>query len=311
MTAQIDEAQLREIGWAASPGPGPGRMQNVSTDIPGWGGMTWAERILHRGMYGFDDRGTLFLHDHSLRDPAVRQAVLGAALHEDQGRRYAIPEGPLPGSDDRLRRLLDNHRNWEPMRARDDSIVWRGGDGSLLLTCPEGWGIPGHTEEGPIYCEFGEGGSLCPWEGYGEQPSWSARPDWGAAPGTDGQPGELASHWKLESVREFHGIREELYRDSRHILGGFITQTSDGNRVIRWHRKETRSRLVYTAHPEAGWEISMTSRGVTRMVAIASRRNGETERIGSVMNFDVAHVAVHDYVRRESRRRSDGEEGTE
>ena len=295
---ELTAQELEKAGWSVVMGPEPGKTLNVSTRIPHWWTMNWAEQTLHQAAYGYDGHGALFIPDDALRDTRNRTSITRPRQYQNSGERYAIPSGPLHGSDDRLRRLLQDHQEWEEMRAREGSIVWRGPDGSILHTCPEGWGIPGLVEEKPLYCEFGEQGKLCLWEGQGnEQPAWSAQPPWESFR-DERSPGPLPVYWKLESTTEVHGIRHDLYRDVRHVLGESLHETDDGNHRLRWRRKQTRARLVHTTSPGKGWEVIITCPPIPKLNTIVSKRDGETEHLGSVWHTDVAYVTVHDYVRR-------------
>lgn len=291
----MDEARLKENGWSLVTGPGPGKMLSLSTQIPHWGTMSWAEQTYHQARYGFDPQGTLFLHDHILQGRHdARQAALEATAHEHQGRRYAIPGGTIPGSDERLRKLLKDHGERDLMRARENTVLWRGRDGTILMTCPEGWGVPLHVEDGGAYCEFGERDELhCCWEGYGEQPGWSA-----VVPEEPDTPEGLDHRWELESEREMWGVRQRFYRDPDRIMEPAAIVTDDGQNTLRWDRKHTRKTLTETSHPRAGgdWTLFITSRGIPRMVAVTARRGGGTERVGNVRNFDLAYAAAHEYV---------------
>ena len=302
---RLDEAKLESIGWSLVRGPGPGKMLSLSTQIPHWGTMSWAERIYHQARYGFDRQGTLFMFDRGRRNREVESALLSAARHERQGRAYVIPGGTIPGSDERLRKLLQDHPFREPMRAREDSIVWRGRDQSLLLTCPEGWRVPGHVETNPLYCEFSRPEQLCCWEGYGVQPAWSAE-----IPDEPDRPAGLEDYWKLEHDLTKYGIRQQVYRDSRYALGNTIVVTSDDRHTLLWKPNSTRTILTHTAGPKPGedWKIIIPSRGAEKLVTIRSRRKGETERVGSSWTFNTAYVEAHEYVHRTFNRPGEAEE---
>ena len=306
---RLDEAKLESMGWSLVRGPGPGKMLSLSTQIPHWGTMSWAERIYHQARYGFDRQGTLFMFDRGLRNREVESALLSAARHERQGRAYVIPGGTIPGSDERLRKLLQDHLVRELMKARENSIVWIGHDDSILLTCPEGWGVPGHVETSPLYCEFSQPEQICCWEGYGEQPAWSTEllEKMGEEP--DRPPG-LQGHWKLEDDRNMWGVRQRIYRDQSHIMGSSIIVTDDGQHRLHWNRKHTKTTLTETADPKHGenWTVTIRSRGIPNMINVTSRRDGKTKRLGSVEDLDVAYAAVHNHVARFFNRPGEAEE---
>ena len=306
----INEKSLREAGWRITTGPGPGRMLNLVTQIPHWDRMSWAERTFQQARYGFDRQGILFIADHTLRVPQVQQSILNAIRREENGRSHMMPGGTMPGAQDRLRKLLQHHREYEYAVNREKVVAWSGPDGSILLTRPEGWGLPGQTPA-LLSLEPGREDLICEWDTDGEQPDWSLpeEDEVRRQPRPDG-------HWSIESTQEYHGVREVNFRDNRYALGDPMRKTTDGQHVLEWRRKHTKNSMTLTAHPRTPdcrepWEIRITSRGNSGMVTVNSKRGGMSERVGSVGDFSLAIVIAHKHAAREMRvmaRRADEKE---
>lgn len=175
--------KLLDLGWAIlkkdGPGPDSGRVVTILTRIPHWDRMTWAERIFHRASYGFNEKGELLLKEKSIEDPETMKAILNGKLRGAEPRTlYAEPGWALPGADERLRKILQRHTNWEKDKHRENAVAWLGPDGSIIYTSEQGWGIPGMVELEPtLHYEFGKRRGLCPWQNdLGQQPGWSASP---------------------------------------------------------------------------------------------------------------------------------------
>ena len=298
----MEEQELARMGWKPVRDHSGGRITGLVTSIPNWSGMTWAQRVFHQAAHGFSPRGELFILEHQLEHPDTRRAALAARCVGAGEERFAQPQ-PMPGADERLRKLLRDHPGWEWLKCREDSVAWNGPDGSIILTSPEGWGIPGRVERKPaLYCEFGKKDRLCPWqEPYGEQPGWSTNPP---APPLDGlRP--LGEDWEQEFSDTEYGITHTRYRRARSIMGESVDETDDGRHLLRWSRKHSRKLLTETTHPmgQPGWTITVRNPGIGQgMITAASRRMGKTERIGSALSQELVYPMVHDYVRRTAHR---------
>ena len=297
----MEEQELTRMGWKVVQNHGGGRITSLVTSIPNWKTMTWAQRVFHQAAHGFTQRGELFIPEHQLEHPETRRAVLAARCVGAGEEKFAQPR-PLPGADERLRKLLRDHVDWDWLKCREDSVVWNGPDGSIVLTCPEGWGIPGRIEREPaLYCEFGEKDGICPWqEPYGEQPVWSTDPP--AKPRDGLRP--LGNGWRQEFSSTEYGITHTRYR-REELLGETVDETDDGHHLLRWSRKHSRKLLTETTHPmgQPGWTITLRNPGIGQgMVTAASRRRGKTERIGSALSQELVYPMVHDHVRRTAHR---------
>ena len=132
------------------------------------------------------------------------------------------------------------------MKARDDAVAWMGPDDSIILTCPEGWGIPGLVEREPgLYCEFNENSNLCPWQlDYGQQPGWSVSPP--SQPRDGLRP--LGNGWEQEFSSTEYGITRTRFRRGGNIMGESVDETDDGQHLLRWSRKHSRKLLTETTN---------------------------------------------------------------
>ena len=171
--------ELVNRGWTATlrsdPGMPGGKETALATRIPGWNAMSWAGQMVHRAAYGFDENGELVIGIGQMADPETRLAVEASLAVEAQGEGFALPGREMPGSDERLRKILQDRSAREPVKYDDSAVVWMGEDQSVVYTCEQGWGIPGLVEREPAFhCEFSGRGDLHLWQdNYGQQPDWS------------------------------------------------------------------------------------------------------------------------------------------
>ena len=312
--------RLSDIGWEAFlwgsrrellPGMdwqvdlfGPeGREVNLRASVPGWEEITWAEQVFLQAAYGFQGDGRIVLTQEDLRDRNVLEALIGGTRREaEDGTAWPEPGRALPGADTRLRLILSEHTGWEWMKAREDTVAWMDPDGSVILTCPEGWGIPGLVEREPgLYCEFGDSGRLCGWQlDWGEQPGWSLDPPMQARDGL--RP--LGPEWQPETPHEAHGVRQTRYRRQRQALGEIILETDDGNHLLRWRTRYTRATRAQTTHPlgRSDWTLRMLTSQQTGTITIKSDRDGTSEKLGTTQDHDIACLMAHEHVRRHAGR---------
>ena len=171
--------ELVNRGWTATlrsdPGMPGGKETALATRIPGWNAMSWAGQMVHRAAYGFDENGELVIGIGQMADPETRLAVEASLAVEAQGEGFALPGREMPGSDERLRKILQDRSAREPVKYDGSAVVWMGEDQSVVYTCEQGWGIPRLVEREPTFhCEFSGRGDLHPWQdNYGQQPDWS------------------------------------------------------------------------------------------------------------------------------------------
>ena len=137
--------ELVNRGWTATlrsdPGLPGGEETALATRIPGWNAMSWAGRMVHRAAYGFDENGELVIGIGQMSDPETRLAVEASLAVEAQGEGFALPGREMPGSDERLRKILQDRSAREPVKHDDSAVVWMGEDQSVVYTCEQGWGI--------------------------------------------------------------------------------------------------------------------------------------------------------------------------
>jgi hypothetical protein len=162
---QMTIAQLAQRGWTIIHETDTGKPTAIRTVIDQWRALTWAKQTYCRAKYGFDEDGVLEISLHELH-PTPRIAF---RFHWDLfPDEFVTPGGQIPGSNDRLREILERSRLEVDNRKYDDTaLVHTGPDGSLILTNEVGWGPP-YTERDSNYVELDEA-YTCYWE---SGPSW-------------------------------------------------------------------------------------------------------------------------------------------
>ena len=289
---------LPSMGWKVDLFGQGQRELNLRAKMPDWEERTWADQIFLQAAYGFQKDGAIVLTLEDVRNGRVLEALLHGTRRETPQGAYPKPGWPLPGADTRIRLLLKEHTCWEWMNTKNDTVAWMGPDGSIILTCPEGWGIPSLVEQEPTpYYEFGEKEKICAWQlDQGQQPRLATSPP--TLPQDGLQP--LGEEWQVESVNLYHGITHTQHR-RKGIMGESILETEDGQHLLRWHTKYTRNRSTWKTNPmgERGWTITIKMSFARNPVAkVTSKRDGETLiNLGSSWNRDIAYLMAHDYVR--------------
>ena len=104
-----------------------------------WRNFTWAEQTYYRAKYEYTWTGV----------PTT-----------DSSKMLGQP--PVPGSNDRLQRILEDSRENLVSRRSSNSLIHTGPDGSIIITNEGGWGLP-LSEQPDIYAELDER-YLCHWE---------------------------------------------------------------------------------------------------------------------------------------------------
>ena len=271
---------------------------NLRANVPDWEERTWADQTFLQAAYGFQKDGAIVLAMEDVRNGRVLEALLHGTRRETPQGAYPEPGWALPEADTRIRQLLKDHTCWEWMNTKNDTVAWIGPDSSIILTCPEGWGIPDLVEQEPApYYEWGKKGKICAWQlDQGQQPRWATSPP--TLPRDGLQP--LGEEWQVESVTLYHGITHTQHR-RKELMGESILETEDGQHLLRWHTKYTRNGSTWKANPmgERGWTITITmSFARDPMAKVTSKRDGETLiNLGSSWNRDIAYLIAHDYVR--------------
>lgn len=166
--------QMIERGWSIINRRNTGRPTAIMSTIPNWADLTWAQRTYYQGKYRFGGTGILEISVSEL-----------SSAHEETVRHFSrdlfpgkhvTPDGALPGSNERLREILEQSRVGLECRSYDDSaLVHIGPDGSAIYTNAVGWGPPSHWPDDKIYVELDDF-HTCYWE---IGPAWvSEAPCW-------------------------------------------------------------------------------------------------------------------------------------
>ena len=173
----IDELASR--GWVIIYDEDADDAVAIRSVIRQWGKLTWAEQTYYRAKYGFDETGIL---DISL--PLVKAAHsprTGCFYPNANGNpgEFPTPDVSMPGSDNRLKAILEKsriavHRN----RYDDSALTHVGPDNTLTLTNAAGWGPPRTESYG--YAELDDK-YICVWEH--SLATWGTEAPWWADPG--------------------------------------------------------------------------------------------------------------------------------
>ena len=125
--------------------------------MPDWKERTWADQTFIQAAYGFRKNGAIVLTMEDVRNDMILQPLLYGTRQETPQGAYPEPAWALPGADTRIRMHLQEHTRWKWMNPQNDTVAWIGPDGSIILTSPEGWGMPDLAWREPAkYHEFGE-----------------------------------------------------------------------------------------------------------------------------------------------------------
>ncbi len=153
-------AELVKRGWIIVYDDDTGKPTAIRSVIGQWKKLTWAKQIYYRGKYGFDEEGILEISLFELR-PTSRIALrFYCDLFPDE---FVTPDGKMPGSNDRLRSILElSCIRVEDRKYDDTALVHTGPDNSLILTNEAGWGPP-YTETDSSYVELNDK-YTCYWE---------------------------------------------------------------------------------------------------------------------------------------------------
>ena len=119
--------------------------------------LNWAQKIYYQAKYGI---GEIDAPDLSLPEHRSEKSV--------------------PGSDDRLQKLLLQDRVSVDSRRSDSTLIHTGPDGSVIITNEMGWGLP-YQELSGLYFELDDR-YMCHWEisqatWTPEAPYWAICPD--------------------------------------------------------------------------------------------------------------------------------------
>ena len=294
---------LPSMGWKVDLFGQGQRQLNLRAKVPDWKDRTWADQTFLQAAYGFRKDGAIVLTLEDVRKDSILQPLLYGTRRETPQGAYPEPGWALPGADTRIRMHLQEHTRWKWMNPQNDTVAWIGPDGSIILTSPEGWGIPSIEGQEPTSCYgFGEKGKICPWQlDRGQQPRWATSPP---TPPRDGLQ-LLGEEWLVDLVTQSHGVTHTNHR-RKEPLGESILETKYGQQLLRWHTKYTTNQATWKANPmgDPGWSITITM-SFTRhpMAKVTSKRDEETLiNIGSSWNSDIAYLIAHEYVRLKTQR---------
>ena len=172
-------ADLAKKGWTIQSIVQQGQSIFTALDscIQDWHNMDWSQRVYHQAKHRFDSNGILSIKADELTgaDPLLRRAIRTSSLHPNG---YPLPGGPLPGANERLRRILQKTRAKIDYDSQNDTtLVHTGPDGSIIVTNETGWSTA--TVENLREYRLSEL-QACPWEPHGcdvpgPMPDW-ARP---------------------------------------------------------------------------------------------------------------------------------------
>ena len=165
--------QLVEQGWTVAPKRKVGLV--IRSAIPDWNELTWAQQTYYRAKYRFDQEGKLEIRLSEVSNESYQNVFRSTG--DLYPSKYVTPGCSLPGSDERLREILEQSRVDLDCRSRDKTaLVHFGPDGSVIYTNCRGWGPPLGWPEDKHFLELDES-HLCYWESdlywIGESPCWT------------------------------------------------------------------------------------------------------------------------------------------
>ena len=159
--------QMIEGGWSIVNDIETGLPVALSSAIPGWNNLSWAEQTYYKGKYRFDEGGSLSISLHEIRNE--RESTSCCVVRDLLPDKYVTPDGALAESGNRVQEILERSRVGLECRSYDDTaLVHIGPDGSAIYTNEAGWGPPRHWPEEKIYVELDDF-RTCWWE---IGPSW-------------------------------------------------------------------------------------------------------------------------------------------
>ena len=140
--------QMTERGWSIVNDSETGLPIAISSTIPGWNKLSWAEQTYYRGKYRFNEGGSLEISLHEIRNASERKSrYFVRDLFPD---KYVTPDVALAGSGDRVRGILELSRVGLECSSYDDTaLVHIGPDDSAIYTNEAGWGPPCHWPAHP------------------------------------------------------------------------------------------------------------------------------------------------------------------
>ena len=154
--------QMIERGWSIINYAKTELPMAIGYTIPEWGKLSWAEMTYYRGKYRFDEKGSLHIRLHELK--AASESTKRDFVRDRFPGKFVFPNSALPGSNERLREILEQSRIGLETRSYDDSaLVHIGPDDSAIYTNEAGWGPPCHWPVEKTYVELDDS-RTCWWE---------------------------------------------------------------------------------------------------------------------------------------------------
>ena len=125
-------AELAERGWIIIHDNDTGEPTSIKSVIDQWSKLAWAKQTYYRAKYGFDEDGVLEIRLFDLR-PTPRITFRSRCdLFPDE---FITPGGSMPGSNDRLRAILERSRvGVEGSNYDDTALAHTGPDNTLVLS---------------------------------------------------------------------------------------------------------------------------------------------------------------------------------
>lgn len=155
-------SQMVDRGWTIINDTKTDRPTAIRSVIPDWNDLTWAQRTYYCGKYRFSQTGVLEIGLSELRN-ATEKVIMNFSRNLLQDK-YVTPDGSLIGSNERLKRILEQSRvELECSKYDDTALVHIGPDGTAIYTNEVGWGPPYHWLDDKFYFELDDY-HTCYWE---------------------------------------------------------------------------------------------------------------------------------------------------
>ena len=147
--------------------------------IHNWNELDWAHQTYYRAKYGVSGTGELELRIRELPLHCLAGGMTIPPLHGSYSEEIGVPDREMPGSNRRLRAIIEETRTSIVRTYYDDTgLLHTGPDHSMILTNAAGWG-PICTKEPHEYVELDDGWT-CHWEI--DPATWCPDTPWWALP---------------------------------------------------------------------------------------------------------------------------------
>ena len=142
MISAICKTTIRELidqGWLAIYSEQGAAIVGIRSTADNWCDLTWAQRVFYRAKFGFDTKGVLDIPVSELFDPSRGRDF----YYREPDDEILIPDRPMPGSNQRLRGLLELGKvEIEAVGYDNEARLHIGHDGSAILVTEASWGLP-------------------------------------------------------------------------------------------------------------------------------------------------------------------------